>query len=207
MTSGRLASGSSWLTRKLALTLPWARIRAITDVRRRVMEAGLAGDLGIVQQGRIEIDLGSVGAAAEEVDGAAAAHQMGSQLPGLRMTDRFDRDIGAAAGGQRLQLRRNERRDCPLTSLHRRPAAGAIQLLLAAPDRDHARTVRILCQLHEHQADRPQADDRERIAGVHVAFIQAAHHAGQRLDQRGVLVSRLAESRRYSSRRCARECE
>src|SRR5260370_842066 len=37
----------------------------------------------------------------------------------------------------------------------------------------------------------PQADDGERVAGNDGGFIQAPHHASQRLDQRSVLISHV----------------
>ena len=64
----------------------------------------------------------------------------------------------------------------------------AIQLRLPAADRDHAAAVE-LGQFDEHQSDRTQADNRHRVAGARSRFLQAAHHARQRFDQRRVLIA------------------
>ena len=39
-----------------------------------------------------------------------------------------------------------------------------------------------LGDLHEHQPDRAGADDGNRVADLHLGFVQTAQHAGQRLD-------------------------
>ena len=102
ITSSRLASGSSRFTKNDAVMWPRGdQVERLPDVGRRVVEAGLAGDLGVVQQGGVQVDVAVVGAAAEEVHRAAAAHHVDGPLPRLRLADRFDRDIHAAAAGQR----------------------------------------------------------------------------------------------------------
>ena len=110
ITSSRLASGSSLLTKTVAVMWPRAdQVERLPDVGRRVMEAGLAGDFGVVQQGGVQVDLALVGAAAEEIDGAAAAHHVDGPLPGFRLADRFDGDIDAAPVGQFADRLRRDR--------------------------------------------------------------------------------------------------
>jgi hypothetical protein len=67
---------------------------------------------------------------------------------------------------------------------------GAIELRLAAADGDHAAAVE-LGQLHEHQADGPQADDRDGVAGLRGGLFEAADHAGQRFHQCGILIAHM----------------
>ena len=71
---------------------------------------------------------------------------------------------------------------------------GAIELRLAPAHRDHPAAVQ-LGQLDEHQADGPQPDDRHRVARPRQGLFQAAHHAGQRLHQRGVLIAHVRRNR------------
>src|SRR5262249_50098469 len=54
---------------------------------RRVMERGLQGELRIMHAVGVKLHFGAGGAAAEEVDHAAAAHHVHRPLPGLRATN------------------------------------------------------------------------------------------------------------------------
>src|SRR5439155_22180511 len=65
---------------------------------------------------------------------------------------------------------------------------GAIELRLAPADGDHAGAVH-LGEPDEHEADRPQADNRHRIARTDASLFEAPQHASQRLHQRGVLIA------------------
>ena len=60
----------------------------------RVVEAGLAGEFGVVQEVRVEVDAGLIGATAEEVDRAALAEQLHREVPDFGLSDGFDDDIG-----------------------------------------------------------------------------------------------------------------
>ncbi len=57
-------------------------------------------------------------------------------------------------------------------------------LRIALHHRNHIAAAQ-LRDLHEHQPDRPGADDGHRVADLHLGFVQPAQHAGQRLDHRG----------------------
>ena len=53
-----------------------------------------------MQQVGVELDFRPAGTAAEEVDHAAAPQHFGGCFPDLRIADGFNRDVGAAAGGE-----------------------------------------------------------------------------------------------------------
>ena len=65
---------------------------------------------------------------------------------------------------------------------------GALELGFAPSHRDHAAAVQ-LRQFNEHQTDGPQADDGDIVAVPWSGLLEAANHASQRLDQRGVVIS------------------
>src|SRR5262249_31746466 len=46
----------------------------------------------------------------------------------------------------------------------------------------------------EHQSDRSEADNRDGISRLDVAFFQAAHDAGQRFDQGSVLIADMSRN-------------
>ena len=75
-------------------------VQRFAEGARRVVEAGLAGDLGVMQQVGIELDARAAGRAAEEIHDAAAAQHFDRPVPGFRTADGFDHDVGAAAAGQ-----------------------------------------------------------------------------------------------------------
>src|SRR5580658_7957665 len=79
---------------------PADKIERPANVLRRVMEAGFASDLGIVQQLRVQLDLAVVGATAEKVDNPAAAQTAGCSLPNFRNSDRFNGHVGAPPAGE-----------------------------------------------------------------------------------------------------------
>ena len=172
ITSSRLSSGSSRLT-KLARRdfAPPHHLERLPDVRRRVMETGLAGDLGVVQQRRIEGDSRVARAAAEEIHRAAAPQQaappvsQGSGLPTASIATSAPRSVRHLAHPPR-QIRAIARIQISSSAPMRR----ALQLRLPPADRDHARAVD-LRQPHEHQADRTQPDHRHGVAGPDAAFL------------------------------------
>ena len=160
----------------------------LADVSRGVMEAGLAGDFGVVQQGGIQVHLALIGAAAEEVDGAAAADHVDGPLPGLRLADGFDGDIHAAPVGHfadRFHRVAVLPGDDQVVGAESR---GAIQLGLPAAHRDHAAAVK-LGQFDEHQADGTQADNGNGIAGAGSRFLKTAHHTCQGFHEGRILIA------------------
>ena len=66
-------------------------------------------------------------------------------------------------------------------------AGGAFDLCLASTDGDDAGSAH-LGKADEHQADGAEADDDDIVARLQAAFLGAFHHAGERLNERGVLV-------------------
>ena len=113
------------------------------------------------------------------------------QLPGLRhcrpLRSRYrrrGRRSGRGPGAAR-------RRCSPVSrSVRRAPMRGGAIELRACGGRWRSRARRRrLRQAHEHQADGSQADDRDVVAGPHVGLFQAAQHAGQRFDQRRILIA------------------
>ena len=151
------------------------------------MEAGLAGDFRIVQQRRIQVDLAFVGAAAEEIHRAAAPHHVHRPLPGLRLADRFNGHVHAAPVRHAANLPDRVAMLSGDNQVVRARRCRAIELRLAPAHRDHAAAVEFR-QLHEHQPDRPQADNRHGVARQRRRFFETADHARQRLHQRRVLV-------------------
>jgi len=160
----------------------------LPDVSRGVVEAGLAGDFGVVEQGRIQVHLALVGAAAEEVDGAAAADHVDGPLPCLLLADGFDGDVHAAP--VRHFADRFHRvavlpgHDQVVGAESRR----AIQLGLPSAHRDHAATVK-LGQFDEHQPNRTQTDNGDGIAGAGSRFLKTAHDTRQRFHQGRILIA------------------
>src|SRR6202044_3431506 len=71
---------------------PADKIERPTDMSRRVMEAGLAGDFRIVQKLGVELNLAVVGAATEEVNESATAQRPNGSFPHLRDTYGLDGD-------------------------------------------------------------------------------------------------------------------
>src|SRR5271168_5524790 len=108
---------------------------------RRVMERGLQRDLGVVQAAGIELNLGSAGAASEEVYGAAFADHLDGPLPGFGTSHGLDHYIATAflrgQGGYRVDY------VLYLGDLHnfvRAHVLGGHDLLVAFDDGDHVTT-------------------------------------------------------------------
>src|SRR5690242_13843014 len=162
-------------------------IERLLNMRRRVVEARLAGDLRVMQQRCIHADVAVVGASAEEVHGPAPPQEPHGHLPRFRKTDRFDHHIGAAPGRDLANLSHRGfgiARNHQLIGAHRR---SAIHLLLAPADGDHARPIS-LGQPDKHQPDGTEPDYRHIVARTDMRLVQPAHHTGQRLNQRRILV-------------------
>src|SRR6266700_2551697 len=70
-------------------------LQRLTNKVRCVVEGGSNRDFRIVEKGRIDLDAASRRAAAEQVDGAPAAHHLESAVPGAGRTDGLDCGIGA----------------------------------------------------------------------------------------------------------------
>src|SRR5581483_8656328 len=79
---------------------PTHEIECLPDVGRRVMEAGLAGDLRVMHQRCVEADSAVVWTPAEEVYRAAAAQQTNCSLPYVWIADRLNGNIDATPLGQ-----------------------------------------------------------------------------------------------------------
>src|SRR5581483_3346695 len=164
---------------------------------RSVVEGGLERDLGIMQPVGIQVDLGSRGAPAEEVDGAAFAHHVDGPLPGFRAADGLDDHVGATA----LRRKRAHRLDgvLYLRDLHhfiRAQAFGCRDLRLTLNHGDNIAT-REFRHLHEHQADGPAADYYHGVPDLHTGLVQAAQHAGQRFDHRRFLIADAGRNRQH----------
>ena len=115
ITASRLASGSTRFTKSLAVMYPRRHgFESLTNQRRSVVETGFAGELGIMQQVGVELDFGSAGAAAEEVDHAAAPQQANGELPDFGKTDCFNHHVRAASAGH---------------GAHRTQNVGAVEIL------------------------------------------------------------------------------
>jgi len=67
-------------------------------------------------------------------------------------------------------------------------AGSAIELRSPASDSNHTRAVDRFGQAHEHHADGTQSDDRDGIARLHTALLQAANDARQWFHQRRILI-------------------
>ena len=164
------------------------QVERLPNGSRGVMKGRFASDLGVMQKRRVEFHPGVVGAAAEEVHRAAAPHRAHGPLPSLRLADGFDGDVDAAGTGHsadRLYRIGFVRPDDRFVGAESR---GALQLLSAAPDRNHAASIQ-LRQFHEHQADGSQPDNGDGVARPRGGFLKSAKHASQRLHQSGVLIT------------------
>ena len=208
ITSSRLASGSSRLTKTRGRDVSplQTRFERLPDVRRRVMEARLAGDFRVVQQRRIEtapwLSLGqppkkftvpprrTILTAQCQVCGLPTASIAISDAASVRhLADRASPGCGMSA------VRRSARR---------RPARrGAIKLRLAPPDRDHAAAIELRPASRTSGRSGPRPDDGDGIARRGAGLFQAADHASQRLHQRRVLI---ADVLRESDTCCAPRC-
>src|SRR6267142_5930499 len=118
----------------------------------------------------IEFDFGAVGASAEEIDGAAAAHHFHRPLPGLGTSHGLDDHVGTAAFSQVNYV---FDRVAALVDLHHvvgAKALGGVRLLFALDHRDHFAAAQ-LGHLHEHQAQRPRAHHGHRVADIGAGFL------------------------------------
>ena len=140
-----------------------------------------------MKQRGIELNLAFVRTAAEEVHRPAAAHHAHCKLPRIRLADGFNRDIHAAALGKVARGGNQVFPRAGIQKLFGSHAGRAFQLRRTPAHRDHARAVD-LRQPHKHQADRAQPDHGNRVARPDGSLFQTAHHAGQRLNQRRILI-------------------
>ena len=146
-----------------------------------VMERGLKRDLGVVQTVGIELHLGSAGASAEKVYGAAFTNHFDGPLPGFGAPDGLNDHITATL----LRSKRAHRFDniggfCGLNNLVRAHLLGGDDLLVALDDGNHVAPDGT-SYLDKHQSDGAAADDGDGVADFHSSFVEAAEHAGQRL--------------------------
>jgi hypothetical protein len=152
------------------------------------MEAGLAGDFGVVQQVGIEHHAALVGAAAEEVQRAAAPHHIQHPMPGFGFAHGFHGDVGAAAAGERAHGLDGIDMLIGAHQFVRAHGLGAVQLRAAPADGDHAAPIQAR-QPHEHQPDGSQAQNGDGVARTRRGLFKALQHASQRLDQCGVVIT------------------
>ena len=104
--------------------------------------------------------------------------------------DRFDDDIGASSAGQSRGPDADEVGAFVVQEPPRpRPSAPRDRAAAPASDGDDARAVDRLGQAHEHHADGPSPMTATVSPGRRAALLQAAHHARQRLHQRGILIA------------------
>src|SRR5579864_5634538 len=151
-----------------------------------MVERCLEGDFGVVQAIRLELNLGSAGASAEEVDSAALTDHVDSPLPGFWLADGFDDDIAAALlRGERADGIHHIGRLGGLNDLVRAHLAGGFDLPIAFHDRDNV-AADSSGDLNEHQPNRPASEDGDRVADLNSSFVQATKHACQRLSHRSI---------------------
>src|SRR5579872_1057898 len=151
-----------------------------------VMERGLESHLGIVQAIGVELHFGSAGAAAEEIHSAALADHFDRPLPRVGLAHGFDDHVAAA-------LLRRERTNgfdhirnlCDLYDLVRAHVLGSLDLAIALDDRDDV-AADGASNLHEHESERPAAEDGDRVADLDASFVETAKNAGQRLGHGGI---------------------
>src|ERR1700746_2370983 len=144
-----------------------------------MVEGGFQRDLGIMQAVGIKLNLGAIGASAEEVYGSAFTNHIDSQLPGFRATYRFDDNVAAALVG----------RECPhsfhrvfyIRNLHHVVSAHALAggyLRIPLNDRHDVAADRF-GDLDEHQANWTSADYSNGIADLNACFVQTPQHTSQ----------------------------
>ena len=151
-----------------------------------VVERRFQGDFGVVQAIGLELHLGSAGASAEEIDGAAFADHVDGPLPGFGAADGFDHHVASA-------LLRRERADgvhyvrnfSGLNNLVRAHVLGGFDLAVALDHGDHVASDGA-GDLNEHEADGASTEDGDGVADLDSSFVQSAQNAGQRLGHGGV---------------------
>ena len=137
-----------------------------TNVPRGVMESAADGDLLVVDPVRVERHAGVARQPAEREHRTARAHELERPLPGVHRSDGLDHDVGTHAvcqDGAEL------RRQCAP--------------LIAAADADRRRTG-VTHAGAQHQTDRAEADDGDRVALADTRRLDSVEAAGERLDHR-----------------------
>src|SRR6185436_5646599 len=151
---------------------------------RRVMEGRFDGELLVVEELRVDPDLGVGRTAAEELDDAPLAHGAHRGLRGPGQADGLDHDVhpapvGAALAQQLREVHAFARRHHALRPhLERLVQPGA-----AAAGRGHVGPAHAR-EGDEHEADGPRADDGHGLAAPDPALLDAPDHAGQGLHHR-----------------------
>src|SRR5712692_9418719 len=149
-------------------------IECLADEARCMVEGGLDGDLRVVQRCGIELYQRAPGAAAEQVDRAAATHHLDGPLPSDRRADRFHHRIGAPAALSELQHPPHgivELGD--IEGGARTQTLGSAHLARALSQRDHGYPAPSR-ETSELQANSPAAHPHGAIARLETNLVDAA---------------------------------
>ena len=161
--------------------LLWLQLPRLHDLEqhrggRGVNQAGRDGDVAIPELLEVQVDRFAVNA--DVRDSSARGNDRLADLEGGRYTDRLDGDIDASAVGQRHHALRGvavgavDQRRCA-----ERP--GDLQPLVVEIDHeDRRRRIELRGQQHR-EPDRPGADDRHAVSGLHLPVQDAAFKAGR----------------------------
>ena len=153
----------------------------------RVMEGGAQRDVAIVDAVGIESDLRVGGAAAEEVDRAALAHQLDGFLPGFGRADGLNGDVDAAIfGGEGARFADGLANGGGLHDMRGAELPRRFNLAVVLDDGDGFKTGQ-RGDVKNHEAQRAAANDGDDIALARMGVLESVHGAGQRLSERGVL--------------------
>src|SRR5581483_2237627 len=124
----------------------------------------LQSELRVMQAIGVELDLGSGGAAAEEVHGTALANHVNCLFPSLRTADGFDDHVRSPLVRRQVANgfdRVFDFRD--LDDFVRAHATRGLHLGIALHDGDYV-TASGLCDLDKHQSDGSAANDGDGVA-------------------------------------------
>src|SRR6185369_2709965 len=157
----------------------------------RVMERRLQCDFRIVQTLSVEIDLGSGGAPAEEVDGAALSNHVNGPFPCFGTANSFDYDVRATTVGSQGAYGFDGVADLgDLNNFAGANSTSAFDLGVAFDDGDNVATDE-LGDLHEHHPDGAATYHGDRVADLETGFVETAQDAGQGLDHRRFLIGHV----------------
>ena len=158
--------------------------KRLADARGRVVERRLDRQLLVVQPLGVEGEAGVGRAAGEQVDEATLAHRPQRHVGGLGLAHGLDHHVRPVPvraertePGTEVLARHGDDR------LARPERAGAREATRVAAHRDHGRAAQG-GEAHEHQADRPRAENRHGLPLPDAALLDATHDARERLDHR-----------------------
>ena len=174
---------------------------------RGVVEAGLEGEVGVVDEVGVERDGGAAGRAAEEVDEAALARHLHGPLPGFGSSDGFEDDVGAAAfGGEGAGGGDGVGDVGDAKNLFGAEVARGGDLVFALDDGDDVEAEQ-RGGVDEEQADGAGAEDDGGLVGCGAGLFEAADDAGEGFGEGGVLEGDgVGDAEGVLLRRCARGC-